>query len=553
MKNNKMKILSAVAVFALCAVLLATGAQAKVYTTDEIAEIARGILACELSKSGASSVQVWLDGENAEGASMPSEWLVIGLRQSGEKFDFSAYADALEAQYLMRSARNATGSQKYALTMIAAGRKDDEAVARIADETVGAQGIMSYIFGLHLITNGAPSENHTADSVISEILSLRRDDGGWSLTGARSDVDVTSMAVQALAPYYDGSDEVKAAVDEAVGLLASRQLEGGDFASYGNENAESVAQVIVALSALGIDIQQDSRFIKNGNTAIDGLLKYRLPDGGFSHMQGREYNSSATAQAYYALVAYLRCRDGRSPLFVFDDAEIIEPPEIESEQKSQAKSAESEPVAESAGDAGQTEGDGKQAEIPKSSYKLWVILGIAAAAALVCALFWLTGQRNIKNFIFIILLAAIAAAAVALVDIKTASEYYTGTLEPKENVAGRVTMTIRCDVLVGVAKDEHIPSDGVILAVTEFEISEGDTVYDVLMEAARAYRIHTETEGTNYISGIANIYELDYGDLSGWAYLVNGERPSVGCGEYKLRDGDTVEWHYTLELGDDIR
>ena len=55
-----------------------------------------------------------------------------------------------------------------------------------------------------------------------------------------------------------------------------------------------------------------------------------------------------------------------------------------------------------------------------------------------------------------------------------------------------------------------------------------------------------------YMSGINYIYELAYGDLSGWVYLVNGERPSVGCDAYKLSDGDVIEWHYSLELGNDI-
>jgi hypothetical protein len=32
-------------------------------------------------------------------------------------------------------------------------------------------------------------------------------------------------------------------------------------------------------------------------------------------------------------------------------------------------------------------------------------------------------------------------------------------------------------------------------------------------------------------------------------YLVNGESPSVGAGSYILKDGDRVEWIYSLEMG----
>lgn len=547
MKTNKLtRIFCVAAAVILCAAALAVGADAKVYTIDEIGEIARGILEYELAQSGAADTQAWIEGALAAGAGESSEWYIIGLRQSGVRYDYSAYADALEKYISERTVRSATTRQRQALALIAAGRAESRLISDVLDTTVGEQGIMSYVFGLHLATNGAKSTTHTVESLITAILSLQLEDGGWNLAGVYSDVDVTAMAVQALAPYCGEIDAVRTAVGKAVEFLAAKQFEGGEFASYGTDNAESVAQVIVALSSLGIDIQEDSRFVKNGNTAIDGLLKYRLPDGTFAHVQGGGYNRSASAQAYYSLVAYLRCRDGLGPLYVFDAESTLEPAETEGDAitDSPAVGSETEAVQQSAEE---------QAGSEKGNYKLWVILAIVSAAAIVCALFWLTGKRNAKNFIFILALATIASVVVSLVDIKSADEYYTGTVTPKENVVGHVTLSIRCDVLVGVADDKHIPSDGVILPVTEFKITEGETAYELLIEAARAYGIHTETEGINYISGIGNIYEFDYGDLSGWTYLVNGQRPSVGSGEYKLNDGDVVEWFYTLELGDDIR
>ena len=99
-----------------------------------------------------------------------------------------------------------------------------------------------------------------------------------------------------------------------------------------------------------------------------------------------------------------------------------------------------------------------------------------------------------------------------------------------------------------------MPDDGYILKETEFEIDEGQTVYDILIEAARQYGISVDHKGGSdivYISGINYLYELDYGDLSGWVYKVNGQLPSVGCAGYKLSDGDVIEWCYTLDLGND--
>ena len=56
-----------------------------------------------------------------------------------------------------------------------------------------------------------------------------------------------------------------------------------------------------------------------------------------------------------------------------------------------------------------------------------------------------------------------------------------------------------------------------------------------------------------YISGINYLYELDFGDMSGWIYHVNDDEPLVGCGEYKLSDGDNIEWLYTCDLGKDLK
>lgn len=53
----------------------------------------------------------------------------------------------------------------------------------------------------------------TRENFIRTILEAQLDDGGWSLAGNTSDIDMTAIAVQALSPYYDEDDQVKAAVD----------------------------------------------------------------------------------------------------------------------------------------------------------------------------------------------------------------------------------------------------------------------------------------------------------------------------------------------------
>ncbi len=100
------------------------------------------------------------------------------------------------------------------------------------------------------------------------IMDKQLSDGGFSLDGSGgSDPDITAMVIQALAPYYtDSHPDVRAVVDKAVARLAALQNAAGGFKSWGSINSESVCQTIIALCAIGIDIDTDSRFIKNGNT-----------------------------------------------------------------------------------------------------------------------------------------------------------------------------------------------------------------------------------------------------------------------------------------------
>lgn len=117
------------------------------------------------------------------------------------------------------------------------------------------------------------------------------------------------------------------------------------------------------------------------------------------------------------------------------------------------------------------------------------------------------------------------------------------------------TLSVRCDNAVG--KIETAPPDGVIFPETETEITEGESVFDVLYRLMRENGIHMEFVNTPmynsaYIEGIGNLYEYDLGELSGWMYSVNGVFPGYGCSEFKLSDGDKVQWVYTCDLGKDV-
>ena len=494
----------------LCVLLLALPLAAGAEPSAE--ELLSGILNFKVAHSGAEDVSDWVDAHLPETMGAGGEWYAIALAQRGGH-DLSACRAAMLAYTASTTVRSATTRQKLALTLLATGGSADFVTTTLAD-SIGKQGVMSWAWGLHLLNNGCESSDCTADDAVKTLLSLRKADGGWAITGNYADVDATAMVLQALSPHRDNA-AVAAAIDAAVNLLSTKQTAKGGFTSYGVENAESSAQVIIALCSLGID-PLDARFVKDGASLLDALAAFRLADGSFAHTIGGGYSESSTVQAFLALTAYQRYQAGEGSIYLLDGDAV--PGEVKAE-------LDYRPIAA-------------------------IIIGFAAVIA--CIVLLVMGKRHWKNFVAVAIIAAALAGLVFVVDVQSAEDYYTATVT-KENAIGQVTLSIRCDTVAG--KAAQIPADGMILAEGAFPIAQGDTVYTILTDAARAHGIHMEASGTNglqYVSGIGNIYEFDFGDLSGWVFMVNGESASVGCDQYGLKPGDKIEWHYTLELGKDI-
>jgi hypothetical protein len=143
--------------------------------------------------------------------------------------------------------------------------------------------------------------------------------GGWALSSSNPDPDMTAMALQALAPYRS-DPTIGAAISRGVEVLSALQNQNGGYSSWGSVNAESIAQVIVALTALGIDPATDSRFVKTSGNAVTALLQFYVDGGGFSHTLGTGVNGMATDQSGYALVAYDRFVKGKNSLYDMRDA-----------------------------------------------------------------------------------------------------------------------------------------------------------------------------------------------------------------------------------------
>ena len=550
---------------------------AKAASKNEVAAYIEDIVSCREKEAGCKNTGEWIE-KLSENAGQGSEWYVLSLIKGGYECDYGIFGDSLDTFVKNHDIPGATTRQRISLAMIACGDRENTFVKETVDDATGKLGVMSWIFGLHLLNNGCVSENYTDKDIALKLAELRLPDGGWAVMGASSDVDVTAMALQALAPLYEKDEEIKEVCEGALELLSERQLDDGGFSGFGQENPESTAQVIIALTSLGIDPLGDERFCKNEKTVLDGLLKYRNEDGSFSHVLGGAANDSACYQALLALVSLKRFYEGKSPVYLFDDLPAVSEnsgsADTEGSEKTAAESSEAESVksGESAVREKQdisyekTEIDkaGNEATLGTEENSRWspdlktvlmaCVIGFGAVAALVL---FITGRRNKKNFIFILSVCALLCVILHFTRIETGADYYRSSGE-KKNAVGTVTLTIRCDTV----KDEDnkfIPKDGVILAVTTYSIEEGDTVYDILVEAVRENNIQMENRGSasgahgmTYIAGINYLYEQQYGELSGWIYHVNGVSPSYGCGDYVLKDGDVIEWLYTCDLGRDL-
>ena len=268
--------------------------------------------------------------------SIGGEWMVIGLARSGRTVPAGYYDNVVEYVKAKADANErlhrakVTDNARVILALTAIGKD----VTNVGGHNllkgldnmayVQTQGINGPIFTLiALDSHNYPTMGDvTREKLIQVILDAQLNDGGWDLSAGKADPDMTAMAIQALAPYYKTNETVKAAVDKALEALSALQRSDGGFGSWGTVNSESCAQVIVALTALGIDPTTDSRFIKNGNTVLDALAGFYVTGGGFWHTAGGDLDGMATEQGYYALAAYYRFVNAQTRLYDMSDVTI---------------------------------------------------------------------------------------------------------------------------------------------------------------------------------------------------------------------------------------
>ena len=276
---------------------------------------------------------------NPQIGSIGGEWAVIGLARSGADIPDEYFENYCKtAEKYIKDCGGVLHEKKYTeysrviLALTAIGKNPTEVAGYNLLMPLGDyektiwQGINGSIWALIALDSGnyeVPKNTNaniqaTRDMYIKHILDNQNSDGGWSLSGDISDYDITAMALQALSKYQD-NDAVKRATENALSLMSERQKANGGFSSWGTANAESSAQMIVALCELGLSLD-DPRFVKNGNTILDAMLRYYEKGKGFKHTLDDTANQMATEQCFYALAAVKRFKEGKNSLYSMSDA-----------------------------------------------------------------------------------------------------------------------------------------------------------------------------------------------------------------------------------------
>lgn len=277
------------------------------------------------------------------------EWAVLGQARAGVELSdayIQAYYDKVVAYVkanigsdgILRKPDDKntpviTDNERIALALTAIGKDPANVggknlLAALQDKDIMKVTDTSYtdINGLVMGLLALNSRNYTSDTswLVQAILGQQNADGSWSAsadTKSVGDVDMTAMALQALAPYHkDGGNEtVNTAVRKALNWLSGKYRSGYD-------SSESCAQVVIALSALNLDANTDARFTKTvgGKTlsVLGNLLQYRVAEnGGFKHQfADKAVNEMATEQALCAMAAYARFTEKANALYDMTDA-----------------------------------------------------------------------------------------------------------------------------------------------------------------------------------------------------------------------------------------
>ncbi len=470
-----------------------------------------------------------------------SEWEIFSLRRSGqtiaqEKID--AYLNSVEGTYKGTpdaAAMMPTTLARVALTLGALGQNAADFrglnfIELLYNSTRMQESGNCPMWALIAMDSreySVPSNAlWTREKLISELLQrYQASDGGFGLNDNRtSSVDMTAMAIQALAPYRAARQDVQMAVDKALAYLKKQMTSNCGF----NSNVESASQVVIALTTLGLDpVDSANGFVRNAAVnLLTNLTGFAHAGGGYKHYAADlAAQPMSTTQALMAFTAYRRLIAGENGLYHLLDA-------------ADARSVLSQRL---------TEAEALQA----SDYtaETWNALQEAVEEAR-----RVLDSGSSDDAALTVADTALAAALAGLKRVSTGGG--GGPVTPQDNIT--VSFRLIGDALHGSSSGHGQYTNW--LRTRSVTVPQGATVYDAFAAALNQAGLDFAENRTGYIEGIRApsvlggywLREFDNGPHSGWKYLVNGSYPGVGLRYCWLKDGDSIIWRYVDDYTDPV-
>ena len=546
--------------------------------------------------------------KNPATGSVGGEWLMLGLARaehvissSSKDAYLSSVRSYINANYEDGKLSNdkSTENSRIILALTALGEDPQTFVTgknllegyRDFNWTV-QQGVTGPIFALLAIDSQkytVPGNATIRNDLIEEILKAQKNNGGWSADGKTVDVDMTAMAIQALAPYYKKNNtDVVEAVNAALVYLASQQNEAtGAFPNANNElSAESTAQVIVALTSLGKNPATEKRFQAGdkGLSPIDGLMRFYQENGKFSHKLDAGANDMATEQSYYALVSYYRLKNGKTSLYDMIDLKDNTPESVASViAKIDAIGSVTEDSYEdiiAAREAYKKLSNADKAQLPdgyleilKNAEKEYaeLLANKKTDAKKELNDYYLgidqkdygeAGRKKLSEILAKAQRDITSAKSCPQVDsiLRQAISDLDAVRKGDITVSFRLIGSLEASQDVNLTTDSYLPEYVTWIPTTKYELASNATVYDLFTEALRDAGLSAIGAEGGYVKTIYApsclggyaLSEFSNGKRSGWMYTLNGKHSSNALTDQKLEDGDMVVWHYVNDYSHEV-
>ena len=448
-------------------------------------------------------------------ASQYGEWAVLGLARGGvdaESEFFAKYYENVVAHVQDKIDENgrlhrskSTDNSRVILALTALGKDVTDVGGHNLlqglsnTEYVKNQGVNGPVWALialdsadyEIPTDADSTKQVTREWLIAYILEKELEGGGWALSGSEPD-DMTPMAVQALAPYYESDAEVKAAVDRALAVMETMSV-----------TTETYAQIIVARSALGLDSE----------AALENMLTFALEDGTFRKVPNGDTNQMSTEQAFYAMVAYERYKNDENSLYDMSDVVI----EDDSGSGSDGPTDPDDP--NDPDDPGEGGGGGSgSGDEPEDEEEEKLIFGLT--------------QEEIAGWVIVSFEDKGVRRNEELSDIEPQFRKPLGSIVPMTRVPFKIGDTVAA-VTLRLLEEKGLTA-----------YYQGDAFGGFYLEAIGDFTV----KGTYYES----FGEFDAGVDSGWMITWDDWFINEGASEFTVENNDLVKWQYTCQLGEDI-